>query len=183
MSQFSNNEWLETEQCCSCGMSFAMTVDFRKRRIDDHKMFWCPAGHQQHYTGETEAQKLKIELERQKQIIDATQARANKAEIEREQISRAHKKMRTRVMNGVCPCCNRTFQNLLMHMKSEHPEFRETMKLSTLRAAFGMSQTAVAKEAGVNNAYVSLYEREHPVPDYAKSRLDNWVEKHNNKGT
>ena len=27
-----------------------------------------------------------------------------------------------RVHNGVCPCCNRSFQNLQKHMKTKHPE-------------------------------------------------------------
>lgn len=181
MSQFANNEWFEIEHCCNCGMAFAMTVDFMRRRRDDRKSFYCPAGHGQHYTGPTEAQKLKGELERAQQMRDAAQARAETAERDREQVAKAHKKMRARVMNGVCPCCNRTFQNLLRHMKSEHPEFKETATLPMLRAAFAMSQSAVAAEAGVNTAYVSLYERERPVPDYAKRRLDEWVERHNAK--
>lgn len=182
MSQFSNNEWFEVERCCNCGMSFAMTTDFMRRRRDDRKMFYCPAGHPQHYTGKTEAQKLKEDLERKNQMLDAAQARAATAEREREQVTKAHQKMRTRVMNGVCPCCNRTFQNLMQHMQSEHPEFREQMTLATLRAAFGMTQADVAKEAGVNATHVSQYEREYPVSAYAKERLDKWVERHNVKG-
>lgn len=181
MSAFSNNEWFEVEQCCNCGMSFAMTADFKRRRLKDRESFYCPSGHRQHYIGKTEEQKLKEELERKQQMLDAAQARAVTAERDGEIVAKAHRKMRTRVMNGVCPCCNRTFQNLLMHMKSEHPDFKETMNLSMLRAAFCMTQAAVAKEAGVNAASVSLYEREHPVPTYAKQRLDNWVESHNAK--
>ena len=183
MSQFANNEWFETEQCCNCGMSFAMTVDFRRRRLEDRKVFYCPAGHSQHYTGKTEAQKLKEELDRKQRELESANAMTIAAEQERGRIAKAHNKMRTRVMNGVCPCCNRTFQNLMSHMKTEHPEFKEPIKLSTLRVAFGMSQMAVAKEAGVNAAYVSLYERGRPVAGYAKQRLDNWVERHQAKGT
>lgn len=183
MAQFANNEWFETEQCCSCGMSFAMTTDFRRRRLDDRKAFYCPAGHGQHYSGKTEAQKLKEQLERKERDLEAANAMVLAAESERANIAKAHNKMRTRVMNGVCPCCNRTFQNLMSHMKTEHPEFKEPLKLSALRVAFGMSQSAVGKEAGVNSAYVSLYERDRPVPGYAKQRLDNWVERHAGKGT
>ncbi len=179
MSQFVNNEWFEVEQCCNCGMSFAMTADFKRRRLKDRALFYCPAGHPQHYVGKTEEQKLKEELERRQQMLDAAQARAITSERDKEQVLKAHKRMRVRVMNGVCPCCNRTFQNLMRHMKSEHPDFKETMKLSTLRAAFGMNQAAVAKEAGVNAVYVSLYERDRPMAAYAKERLDNWVKRHN----
>jgi hypothetical protein len=31
--------------------------------------------------------------------------------------------MRKRIQSGVCPCCNRTFENLGRHMKSKHPAF------------------------------------------------------------
>jgi len=179
MSTFVDNERFFVEHCCNCGMAFAMTDAFHERKLKDQTYFSCPSGHQQHYTGLTEEQKLRKEVERKQQMLDAANARADTSEREREQIAKAHKKMRERVMNGVCPCCNRTFQNLMMHMRSEHPEFREFKTLSTLRAAFGMPQAAVANEAGVITAYVSLYEREKPVPSYAKSRLDGWVAKHN----
>lgn len=28
--------------------------------------------------------------------------------------------------HGVCPCCNRTFQQLARHMKSKHPDYAES---------------------------------------------------------
>jgi hypothetical protein len=34
-------------------------------------------------------------------------------------------RIRNRVANGVCPCCNRTFADLHRHMASQHPEFVE----------------------------------------------------------
>jgi DNA-binding XRE family transcriptional regulator len=181
MSQFADNIWFTVVHCYKCNTPFGMTSELQQRRVDDHKGFFCPNGHEQFYQGKTEAQKLKIELERQRQITEAAQARASKAENEREQVAKAHKKMRNRIMNGVCPCCNRTFQNLLSHMKAEHPEFREFKTLPTLRAAFGMTQSAVAREAGVLTTYISNHERDKPVPTYAKARIDGWIAKHNTK--
>lgn len=32
--------------------------------------------------------------------------------------------MKNRVANGVCPCCNRHFENLERHMKGQHPDFQ-----------------------------------------------------------
>jgi DNA-binding XRE family transcriptional regulator len=179
MATFSENIWFEVEHCSACGIAFAMTADFEKRRRNDHKTFYCPAGHALHYNGPSEAQKLKQELERKEQMLAAAQARAATAENERKQITSAHKKMRERVMNGVCPCCNRTFQNLMQHMRSEHPDYSSIRTLKTLRTAFGMTQAQVAKEAGVDYTHVSLYERDKPVAPYIKERLDNWLEKHN----
>lgn len=35
-------------------------------------------------------------------------------------------RMKNRVGNGVCPCCNRHFKNLQGHMKTKHPEFKDS---------------------------------------------------------
>lgn len=178
MSQFSDNQWFEVSRCCNCGVAFAMTTDFDRRRRNDRKDFYCPAGHQQHYTGPTEAQKLKAELERKEQMLQAAQARAATAEDECALVAKAHHRMRNRVMNGVCPCCNRSFGNLMRHMKSEHPEFAEKQTLSTLRRAFGMTQADVAREAGVHAHHVSLFERDRDLSGRARMRLEGWVERH-----
>jgi DNA-binding XRE family transcriptional regulator len=155
-------------------MPFAMTRDFNDRRLKDRADWFCPRGHAQHYIGKSEEQKLREEVERQRQMREAEEARRLRVEQERDQVARAHHKMRVRVMNGVCPCCNRTFQNLMQHMKSEHAgEFN----LRTLRTAFGMSQGALAKEIGVNQVYVSQHERGKHVPAYAARAIELWIDK------
>jgi DNA-binding XRE family transcriptional regulator len=166
-------------ECGECGVQFAFTEEFYRRRKEDRKTWYCPNGHPRHFTGPSEESKLRQELERKEQMLSAAQARAATAEQERQQVARAHKKMRERVMNGVCPCCNRTFQNLMQHMRSEHPDFDSIRTMHTLRIAFGMTQADVAREAGVDTAHVSLYERDKPVAGYAKQRLDSWLEMHN----
>lgn len=178
MGKFIEGIELSTEVCCNCGILFAMPADMQRRRRDDHKWFYCPAGHEQHYTGATEAQRLQRELDRKAEMLANANARAETAERDRRSIAKAHQKMRVRVMNGVCPCCNRTFQNLMQHMRSEHPDFSEIRTLLALRQAFGMTQEAVAVEAGVTTPQVSLYERGRNVPAYAKESLDHWVEQH-----
>lgn len=178
MTAFANNTFFEVETCCNCHMQFAMPAEYQKARRNDRKTFHCPAGHPQHYTGLSEEQKLRDELERQRQQTDAAKARAATAEADRQRATKAHNKMRQRVANGVCPCCNRTFQNLLNHMRSEHPEFTAKQTLQTLRTTFGMSQGDIAREIGVKNFHVSLYEREKGVPEYAKRAIDGWVESH-----
>lgn len=181
MSAFVDMVRFEVEQCCKCGLAFAVTADFQRRRLDDHALFYCPSGHGQHYNGPTETQKLKTALERKDRELQLAMDRANQAAQERETIARAHQKMRVRVMNGVCPCCNRTFQSLMEHMKSEHADFAEIHALNVLRKAFGMTQADVAREAGVKTVYVSLHERERPVPSYALRSIERWVEQHKGK--
>ncbi len=173
MSQFVNNTWFKVHTCGSCGLQYAMTAEFKRRRLEDHKIFYCPAGCQRRFTGPTEAQQLKEELERTTQMLQAAAARANT-------VAKAHKKMRARIMNGVCPCCNRTFQNLMGHMRTEHPEFKEARTIQVLRQAFSMSQSDVAREVGVSPVYVSAYERNAYLPTRAKEQIDAWMAKHTN---
>jgi len=173
MAEYLSTANLASEICCNCAMMFAMPVDWQKRRRADRKTFYCPAGHPQAYTaGQDEASVLRREVERQKELREAEAARLARVETERNQIAKAHMKMRARVMNGVCPCCNRTFQNLLRHMQTEH---QGELTLKRFREAYGMTQSALAKEIGVAPAYVSNHERGQYVPEYAKATIDRWV--------
>lgn len=177
MSTFVENIQFVTETCCSCGMPFAMTADFQQRRRRDRETFHCPAGHPQHYTGKTEEQKVREELERTRSNLEAEKSRALALADQRDQIARAHKRMRDRVKNGVCPCCKRTFENMLKHMRTEHPEFTEEKSLRVLREAYGLTQSALAGEVGIQSAYVSMHENGRPVPAHAKRRIDAWIER------
>jgi len=58
--------WLSSEfvieTCANCGLVFAMLKSHRDKRLKDHKSFFCPNGHGQHYIGKSEEEKLKDEL-------------------------------------------------------------------------------------------------------------------------
>lgn len=123
---------LITEICCICGIAFGIPSDLRKHlRADPNKYFYCPNGHSQHYSKSTETiLKEKIEKERRNHLQELEIAenrwldelgRANKLE---RQLKRVHK--------GVCPCCNRSFQNLKKHIETKHPELskKDLSKLS-----------------------------------------------------
>jgi len=169
---------LSTEVCCSCGVVFAMPTDMQRRRRNDHNSFFCPAGHSQRYVGETEEDRLKRELAREQDLRINAQHQASSARSSLARVTKAHRKMRQRVMNGVCPCCTRSFSNLREHMKSQHPDFNDDQLLRVLREAFGMSQAAVANEVGVSQADVSQYERGKLAPTWRKRALDEWVSSH-----
>ncbi|MCA0318194.1 MAG: hypothetical protein LCH88_09010 [Proteobacteria bacterium] len=122
---------LVTEQCCNCGMAFAMTADFKKRRLKDRQSFYCPAGHSQHYTGKSKEDQLAEELSRERQRLaryadmlgeegELRRAAERRASAARGQVTRLKK----RAAAGVCPCCNRTFTNLARHMAGQHPGFK-----------------------------------------------------------
>lgn len=177
MSNYIDSIEFVTEECCTCGMPFAMTADFKQRRLADRRLFYCPSGHAQHYTGKSQEQKLREKLDAERRRADAESGRASLLEDQRDQVARAHKRMRERVKNGVCPCCNRTFQNLLEHMRTQHPDFGRHQQLRALRDTYGLTQQAVAEEARVLTHHVSLYERQKPVARYAETALDEWMER------
>ncbi|MFZ5785500.1 MAG: hypothetical protein ACOY3Y_03565 [Acidobacteriota bacterium] len=120
---------LVVEDCCECGIYFAMPRDFQERRRFDGKNFFCPAGHPQHYT-EPEKAKLERQL---KQAEDRAareagwrrhaESTAHHAERRRRALQGVVTRTKRRIAAGVCPCCKRHFQNLEDHMKSRHPKY------------------------------------------------------------
>ena len=121
---------LVVQTCCSCGIKFGVEDNYDAARREDHKSFYCPAGHAQHYTGKTKAQKLQEELEREKRLRGWSESRETALRDQlgaTERSLRGHKAAKTRIKNriaaGVCPCCNRSFQDLRRHMAGQHPSF------------------------------------------------------------
>ena len=39
-------------------------------------------------------------------------------------------RMKNRIKVGVCPCCNRTFQDLAKHMASQHKDFDNVISIA-----------------------------------------------------
>jgi hypothetical protein len=120
---------LVTETCCECGTVFAMerTLNKNCHRIGKKQMFYCPNGHGQYYTQSTEAKikELQEQLERAQ-----NNSRWWKGEAEAKARSLAATKgvltkTKKRIQNGVCPCCNRSFENLARHMHNQHPEYAQ----------------------------------------------------------
>lgn len=105
-----------TEECCNCGVLFGMTKQHKQERSKDHGWFYCPNGHAQHYTSESDAEKNARLLREEQARHQRTIARENE---ERAAKEKAERKLK-RVGRGVCSECNRTFQNLARHMCSKH---------------------------------------------------------------
>ena len=175
MSNYVDNIWFHTMICCECGMAFAMTAEFKECRLEDKKWFYCPAGHSQHFTGETKAQKLQKELDRKEQALQQEREKSVRVAHQRDQINKTYNRMRERVKNGVCPCCNRTFQNLMNHIKTKHPDFANHDTLRTIRGIYGMTQSALSREIGVSPSYISQYEANKYVPPRAKADIEQWL--------
>jgi len=105
---------------------------YRSAKASAQISFYCTYGHQQHFAqGETEAEKLRRERDRLKQqaaFKDEMIANANRRALNAERTASARKgqitPLKNRAAAGVCPCCNRTFENIRRHMASKHPAFQ-----------------------------------------------------------
>jgi hypothetical protein len=125
---------LTVEICCSCAVVFAIPADmYRRAKADPKVWFYCPNGHSQHYTGKTEEQKLteqlvtaRLRAERAENAAAAQRTRAVAAEHQRAAYKGQATRLRKRIGNGVCPCCNRHFVNVERHMNSQHPGWCDT---------------------------------------------------------
>lgn len=111
-----------TEECANCGVAFAITMAMQKQLRENRNTFYCPNGHPQSYTL-NESARLRLEL--------AAKARALQWEKERtasldKQLTKERKssaRLKKRVSQGVCPCCQRTVSQFARHMQSKHPDF------------------------------------------------------------
>lgn len=110
-----------TETCCykDCNLTFAFTREFYNRVHNDHSWWYCPRGHQQHYNGQSDAQKLQQARVREQALNDQLTAAIRDAEDTRIALMRD----RSRYVNGVCLCCKRSFENVRRHMQTEHPDY------------------------------------------------------------
>jgi len=120
--------------CCSCFTHFAMDINLNNKRLNEGGSFYCPNGHRQYYT-ETEVDKLKKANQQLKSDNAWYSGRAERLAIDLETTKRSKAaikgqltKTRKRIVNGVCPCCNRTFGDLAAHITSKHPDFKEAVK-------------------------------------------------------
>lgn len=110
------------ECCCNCGIPFLIPDNYYKMLKRTGVSFYCPNGHGQHYSvGETEAQKLKRQLQQKENEL--AQATSSKIQLE-NQLNKANKKLK-QVAAGQCPCCDKTYVHLANHMAKKHPEFKK----------------------------------------------------------
>lgn len=115
-----------------CGISFAVPDRWQEQKRNDHSIFYCPNGHQRAYNGESEEEKLRREnqrlVQKRAELEDDIRDRDAKLENERKR-STAFKghvtRIKNRVSNGVCPCCNRTFRDLSRHMATKHKDYHK----------------------------------------------------------
>lgn len=118
---------LFVSDCPECGAVFGIPVEMEKRRREDHRAFYCPNGHSLGFSGPTQAEKeAQVNKERAERLNTLLQAQRDQTEAARREAAEAKAsevRLRWRVGNGVCPCCQRTFPALAAHVATKHPEF------------------------------------------------------------
>jgi hypothetical protein len=141
-----NSQWLIVVSCPTCHIEYAIPSKLKdyleeRPKASHHGARWssdgeetfCPNGHTWTYVGKSMEQRLEDERNRRAAIAaqrdqaraerdhEAARARAEKAA--KTRFKNQRDKDRTRIKNGVCPCCNRSFKNVRRHMASQHPDF------------------------------------------------------------
>ena len=109
--------------------TFAMPSDFQARCLRDHsKSFYCPAGHGQVFTGETEAQKIARQLKRAKQDTQWHRDQLHASERSKAALKGHLTRARNKIAAGNCPVpdCGQHFSNVREHMKRRHPDYTMT---------------------------------------------------------
>lgn len=122
---------LTTIHCGNCGGSYAISESYRDQKCKAGGFWHCPYCQGGWGYSESENSKLQKQVAQLQTTIERKEAYerellANNASLERSRnaIRGAHARTCNRVKNGVCPCCNRTFQNLVRHMHTKHPDFK-----------------------------------------------------------
>lgn len=113
---------------CWCGIAHAIPSDLNRwASQSDRNTVYCPLGHEWVVRDSVE-NKLKRERDRSSYLqsrVDQEQARADH-EASRAAGYKGHlTRVKKRVGNGVCPCCNRSFVNLARHMAGQHPDYTD----------------------------------------------------------
>lgn len=113
--------------CYKCSIPFAVPNRYKEHLLQTRESFYCPNGHSQAYVQSTEdilkkkIANLETTIYDKNNTVQSLQKLYRNKTIENKRNKTMLKNTKLRVSNGVCPCCNRTFQNLAEHFKTEHP--------------------------------------------------------------
>ncbi len=117
--------------CYKCGVPFSMPEHLSKKKRQHGETFWCPNGHSQ-WWGESTVDKLERKLKQMKSSRDYWERASSEERADHEHTRNrlratkaAHTRTKNRIHKGVCPHCNRHFEDLQRHMETKHPDKAE----------------------------------------------------------
>jgi hypothetical protein len=118
-----------------CYMDFAMPERFYRETKRTGITWYCPRGHSRVWKGPTVEQELKAAKAQTIHLEDQLSAAIRDAETTRQELLRD----RQRFANGVCPCCQRSFQNVRRHVRTVHPELVDELASAMARPMYACS--------------------------------------------
>lgn len=119
-------------QCGTCGVWHAIPAKMYETCLEEGGFWQCPNGHSRGFKeGKHEKEAVRRERDLLKQRVaqkddEITRLREQRVAAERQVAASKGQvtKLRNRAGAGTCPCCNRTFRQMALHMKNKHPTFR-----------------------------------------------------------
>lgn len=118
-------EYEHVTNCITCGVPIIMSAEQERGLRNSHAIWYCVNGHSQHWPQKSDEQILREKLAEKEKQLEFERERAARNYAEREKAEKENKRLKKRVANGVCPCCQRSFTNVARHMKTKHPDFSE----------------------------------------------------------
>ena len=125
-------ETLYVQNCITCGVPFGLPQSLDTALRNSHKSFFCPNGHSQVYTAESEEEKLRKQLAERDRLLQVRNTQLDDARKLADTLERSNravkahvKRVKTRAAAGVCPAgCKRHVTNLQRHIATKHPTWK-----------------------------------------------------------
>lgn len=119
---------LTSVNCGKCGGTYAINERYRQRQEENAGTWNCPYCQVGWGYVESELSKVQKRLEDEKRRHLLTLSRVNEVTASlnaTKALATRHANKLKRVQAGVCPECNRSFQNLKRHMQTKHHHCEE----------------------------------------------------------
>jgi len=105
---------------CWCGIAVGIPSNlYRVAHENKGHEVYCPLGHSFSW-GDSFQEKYEREQRRVKATKELLAQEERSHAATRGHLTRA----RSRAAAGLCPCCNRHFENVARHVKTKHPDFK-----------------------------------------------------------
>lgn len=116
--------------CPVCGVIYALTEDFKDRKLEYDEDWYCPNGHNLIFT-DPPKKKMQRQIDQLQNDKDHFKGRmyhymeeAEHKGYQRRGHKAAHTRMKNAISRGQCPCCGDEFEDLKAHMNSKHPDYK-----------------------------------------------------------
>ena len=123
-------EWI----CITCRVHFAIPQSLNDAKFRLGGFVFCPNGHQSGWReGQEERDKRNSEriIAKLKTQMDQKDAEIRAVGIREQEAQRKLKRVHARIHAGVCPHCQRNFQNVALHMANKHPRTQKEKDMAT----------------------------------------------------